>query len=468
MKLQVLLQNIRQGTRCAMFRKVDLEQVDTSVEQLVFLILLEVTLTFIASYITAFPQPTFYSFGVVVEGFAITLSLFGAVLAVWILGRPSRLSLLCTLLFATSPVMILAGYSVRAFYVYSDEALSTIVASSFPIVTILYIAWVVAIQLRIIALAQGNYSWRVVAGTLAFLFVVLPPLTYFDDQNNMWYSNADDANENDKWAAYREIDVESLFYAQRPLLEKSLAALKPGIPGKTDIYYLGFAGYAQEQVFRNEVQFAQELFDHRFGTSNRSLSLVNHLETREYLPLATASNLRLALRQLGHLMNVDEDILVLYLSSHGSEAHELAADFWPLPLNDLTPEMLKDYLDEAGIKWRVIMVSSCFSGGFVPPLENDNTLVATASAPNRSSFGCDDKRDFTYFGEALLRDQLPYQFSLVSSIETAIKSIKQRELVEERDPSNPQLSVGNDIALKLERLERSLSLASCKPDSMEC
>ena len=468
MKLHALLQNIRQGTRCAMFRKVHMERLNTSVEQLVFLILLEVTLTFIASYITAFPQPTFYSFGVVVEGFAITLSLFGAVLAVWIIGQPNRLSLLCTLLFATSPVMILVGYSVSAFYVYSDDALSTLVVNSFSIVTILYIIWVVAVQLRILALTQGKYSWRVIAGTLAILIVVLLPLMYFDDQNDMWYSNAEDASENDKWAAYREIDVESLFYSQRPLLEKSLSVLKPGEKGKTDIYYLGFAGYAQEKVFRNEVQFGQQLFDHRFGTTNRSLSLINHLETREHIPLATASNLRLALKQLGHLMNVDEDILVLYLSSHGSETHELAADFWPLPLNDLTPDMLKNYLDEAGIKWRVIMVSSCFSGGFVSPLENDNTLVATAAAPNRSSFGCDDKRDFTYFGEALLRDQLPYRFSLVSSIETAIKSINERELLEKRDPSNPQLFVGNDISLKLEQLERSLSLASCEPNTMEC
>lgn len=468
MKLHVLLQNIHQGTRCAMFRKVHLERLNTSVEQLVLLILLEITLTFIASYITAFPQPTFFSFGIAVEGFAITLALFSAVLAAWIIGRPDRLSLLCTLLFATSPVMILASYSMHAFYVYSDDALSTFVAGSFSTTAILYIIWVVAVQLRILALTQGSYSWRVIAGTLAVILVVMPPLVYFNDQNTMWYSNAEDESENDEWAAYREIDVESLFYAQRPLLEKSLGALKPGNQGHTEIYYLGFAGYAQEKVFRHEVQFGQQLFDHRFRTSDRSLSLVNHLETREQLPLATASNLRLALKQLGQLMNVDEDILVLYLSSHGSETHELATDFWPLPLNDLTPGMLKNYLDEAGIKWRVIMVSSCFSGGFVAPLENDNTLVATASAPNRTSFGCNDKRDFTYFGEALLRDQLPYRFSLVSSIEAAIKSIDEREILEERDPSSPQLSVGIDIALKLEQLERSLSLASCEQNTMEC
>ena len=468
MKLHALLQNIHQGTRCALFRKVHLGQLNTSVEQLVYLILLEVALTFIAGYITAFPEPTFYSFGIVVEGFAIALGLFGAVLAIWIIGRPDRLPLLCTMLFATSPVMILAGYSIHAFYIYSDDELSTFVAGSFSTAAILFFIWGIAVQLRILALTQGRYSWRVAAGTLAVLLVVLPPLAYFDDQKTMWYSNAEDESENDEWAAYREIDVESLFYAQRPLLEKSLGALKPGKQGQTDIYYLGFAGYALENVFRHEVEFGQEVFDHRFGTSNRSLSLVNHLETREQLPLATASNLRLALKQLGHLMDVDEDILVLYLSSHGSETHELAADFWPLPLNDLTPDMLKNYLDEAGIKWRVVMVSSCFSGGFVAPLENDNTLIATAAAPNRTSFGCNNKREFTYFGEALLRDQLPYRYSLVSSIEAAIKSIDEREILEERDPSNPQLSVGSDIAQKLEQLERSLSLASCESNTMEC
>ena len=60
-------------------------------------------------------------------------------------------------------------------------------------------------------------------------------------------------------------------------------------------------------------------------------------------------------------------------------------------------------LDESHIRWRVIIVSACYSGIFIPVLKNDSTLIMTAADSRHSSFGCDDTRDLTYFGEALLQ-----------------------------------------------------------------
>src|SRR5438046_10765883 len=85
-------------------------------------------------------------------------------------------------------------------------------------------------------------------------------------------------------------------------------------------------------------------------------------------------------------MNADEDTLFLFLSAHGYRDHRLSAVQPPLELAPLTPTALARMLQDAGIKWRVIVVSACYSGGFIEPLRDDNPIVITASSAERSSF----------------------------------------------------------------------------------
>ena len=73
---------------------------------------------------------------------------------------------------------------------------------------------------------------------------------------------------------------------------------------------------------------------------------------------------------------------------------------------ELTPQQVASALDSEGIKNRVVIVSACFSGIFVPPLQNDNTIVMTASDDKSTSFGCAPERDWTYFGDALFQQSL--------------------------------------------------------------
>jgi len=152
--------------------------------------------------------------------------------------------------------------------------------------------------------------------------------------------------------------------------------------------------------------------------------------------------------------------LFVYLTSHGSEKHGLSAQFWPLSLNDIPAEKLKSYLDEAGIKWRVLLVSACYSGNFIDVLKDDYTLVMTASAADRQSFGCSNARDFTYFGEAVFRDALSRERAFIPAFQSAIAAINQREANEKLSPSSPQLSIGSRIGAKLAAIERGLSTAS--------
>jgi hypothetical protein len=245
---------------------------------------------------------------------------------------------------------------------------------------------------------------------------------------------------------------------QPQLLKTALASLKPGRPGVTDLYFVGFGADSLQDVFRKEVQTIRALFDERFDTLGRSVALVNNARTLDQLPVATMNNLGAVLRRIGRLMNVDEDILFLYLTGHGANAKGLSVRLWPLEPCELDAAGLRTLLDEAHIKWRVIVISACYSGSFIAPLRGDTTLVATAAAADRTSFGCECGNDFTYFGRAYFHEALRETRSFLAAFDRARAAVLRREEAERRLPSCPQLSVGGAIRAKLKQLERRLAL----------
>jgi hypothetical protein len=251
------------------------------------------------------------------------------------------------------------------------------------------------------------------------------------------------------------------MYRQPEILAKALSQLQQQRPKTTDIFFVGFASYATQNVFSKEVGYIKQLLDQRFDTKGHSINLVNHLKTLDDTPLATATNLAATLKRIGKIMNTEEDVLLLYLTSHGSETHELSVSFWPLALNDITPEKLNAMLDEAGIKWRMIVISACYSGGFVKALQGPKTLVATAAAADKTSFGCGAKSEFTYFGEAVFKEQLNRQTSFITALQQANVSIGQREVREKLEASMPQLSIGSAIEPKLKQLDNDMHQYQC-------
>jgi hypothetical protein len=144
-------------------------------------------------------------------------------------------------------------------------------------------------------------------------------------------------------------------------------------------------------------------------------------------------------------MNADEDVLVLFVTAHGSPEQRLSAWQPPLELAPLTPTALARMLQDAGIKWRVVVVSACYSGGFVEPLRDDNSIVITAAAADRSSFGCEGGRDFTYFGQAYFRDALAKTASFTEAFEIARELVTRQEATEGLPASLPQIAAGRAI-----------------------
>ena len=247
--------------------------------------------------------------------------------------------------------------------------------------------------------------------------------------------------------------------AADPLAQKSQvdAALErflvePAPPAR--VFFLGFAGYGAERVFAEEVKLAAERVAEKFGSAQRTLLLVNDRRNHTDYPLANHENLRYALREIGRRMNPELDVLFLLLSSHGASNGMVEVSTPGSEALGLSPGTVARYLEAAGIRNRVIVVSACYSGAFVEPLTNDDSIVITAAAKDRTSFGCSDDRHLTYFGEAFFRDALPKAGTLREAFDETSRWIAEREEKEKLEPSRPQAHFGQRLERRMAEIER--------------
>jgi len=264
-------------------------------------------------------------------------------------------------------------------------------------------------------------------------------------------------------ASLSEDAVRALIAAQSERVAAAVERMRPQEAGEADVFYVGFAGYGAQAVFRKEADFGRRAFEQRYAAHDRSLLLVNDEDDAETYPIASRTNLRHALRFIGARMDPAEDVLVLFLTSHGSAKEGLEVSNGSLPLAQLHPRDVREALDGAGIRWRVVIASACYAGVFIPPLRDDSTLVLTAADDAHSSFGCEDERELTWFGEALLRDALPEAESLEAAFGAARGIIEERERNEGVEASRPQIHVGPAIRAKLAELEAAHADARRSP-----
>ncbi|AND68228.1 hypothetical protein ATSB10_07740 [Dyella thiooxydans] len=244
---------------------------------------------------------------------------------------------------------------------------------------------------------------------------------------------------------------EQVMYAQPRLMQQALDGLAPRVPGVPNLYLVSFAGDGSEDVFRNEAEYAATLFRHRYGARAHTLVLENNPATLDSRPLASWSNLEAALTGVSKVMDPQQDILMLYLTSHGDPEHTLLVDMDPLPLDQIGAPDLAGILAEHPFKWKVVVVNACYSGGFVPPLQSDGTLVITAARSDRSSFGCGNDSAATYFGRAWLVDALNRTADPIAAFRQAQAEVARWERQDQLTPSDPQISIGKGISDQLAR-----------------
>lgn len=239
------------------------------------------------------------------------------------------------------------------------------------------------------------------------------------------------------------------MYDQPRLMRQAIGHLAAQDPHKVDLYLIAFAGDGSEGVFRNETDYAARLFGQRFGARGHTLVLENNPATLQHAPLANWTNLETALAAVHRIMNPGQDILVLYLTSHGSPDHTLLVDMDPIPLDQIGATDLARILAEHPFRWKVVIVNACYSGGFIPPLKGDGTLVMTAASSHRSSFGCGSESKITYFGDAYLAHALNHTDDLIAAFAQARATIAAWEKRDHLTPSQPQIDIGKGIADKL-------------------
>jgi hypothetical protein len=236
---------------------------------------------------------------------------------------------------------------------------------------------------------------------------------------------------------------------QNALLQSALSRLAPQRAGVTDFYTIGVAGWADQDVFLKELNGALASLTKILPIGGRVVRLVNRRDTMRTTPLATRDNLAEAVRAVAEKMDRDEDVLILFMTSHGNRGG-FALQLPGAPPVELPPREVAQMLASAGIKNRLVIVSACYSGTFVPPLANDDTIIMTAADANNPSFGCAPGRNWTYFGDALFNRNLRPGVGLSRAFNNARTTISEWELMQSLSPSNPQAHFGPALLGKLD------------------
>ncbi|HBG07944.1 MAG: peptidase [Geobacteraceae bacterium GWC2_58_44] len=447
--LRQLLRNLRSGVRISLALRTDADRLCATPGALALLAVADFVLNLSVSFLLvggggSFSYPAVPSFF-----FHLPLLLCFGLLAGCVLSRPSLVTVIPVALVALSiPIELAHALIERMAQLRQLEWLADYLVA--PNYYRFFWWWIVAAFIFLLRLKPGASARQRITVLLLFLVLVLPPLWFFP-RADLWVSAAESGESGELHL------TEEVLAAQARLLDGRLAGLLPGKKGVSDLYFVGFAGDATQDVFLKELRAAEGLFNKRFGTFERSVVLANNPKSGTTVPFASAGNLERAISGVGKVMNRDEDVLFLYLTSHGSREHELAVSNPPLELNDVTPEKLRRMLKNSGVTWKVLVVSACYAGGFIDPLKDDHSLIITAADESHESFGCGYGEEFTWFGQAYLDEALRSTFSFTEAFETARETIRQWEEEQGETPSNPQIWMGKAMGEKLAVLEKQLA-----------
>lgn len=442
------LRNLGAGLRLATFRRVSLLDFRIDYAQLLLLFALSAGIDVAGDWFRAVPPRTFSWLGAGAELYAAGLLLLtSALIAIGNRQRPAALAI---------PVLALASLPVVQALHYIPYLMRG--GGEFPEGVLLaeyaIVLWIVVILVRSVATSFSPlppFGWlRAIGGGLLLAAPIWVGDALFPSEP-WWRGHQDES------AAMPSSEMnagsEVVLAAQSFLLDHVLDNLQDERPGRTDLYFVAFAPYARDDTFREQAEAAQKVMDARWDTDGRSLVLVNNPQTLATAPFATVSNLRETLNEIGDAMDTEDDVLMLFLTSTTAANGKLAALQPPLTLVELGPAGLKQLLEDAGIKWRIIVVSACDSGRFVEALQDENTLVITDTSANGAAFGCGNRAPAGLFADAFFGDGLGKSNSFETAFATAKAKLAEREQSARYVPAAaPQFVMGPAMADKIKTL----------------
>jgi Peptidase C13 family len=317
----------------------------------------------------------------------------------------------------------------------------------------LVIYLIVYLELGLRALA-GRRQSRAATAVIAIAILFVSSNSALFESPTLWSEPEPDTTDYETQAE----KAEDLLISQGPRIEAEVARVRAAPADRTGVYFVGFAGVGRQKVFADEIKLAAQRISDRYDSAARTVLLLNDRRDLDSHPLATVEGLKLALKDIAGKMDIEKDVLFLSLSSHGSDDPYLSVSNTAVSLRDLSGSDLAEALHESAIKWKVIVISACHAGAFIDALHDDNTLILTAAAADRTSFGCSDDRELTYFGEAFYRDALPHSATLLDAFAKAKADIASREAREHVRASNPEEFIGPAMQKKLADID---STARC-------
>jgi hypothetical protein len=120
-------------------------------------------------------------------------------------------------------------------------------------------------------------------------------------------------------------------------------------------------------------------------------------------------------------------------------------------------------LEKSSIRYKVIVISACYSGGFVDALKDDTTMVITAAREDRASFGCGTKSEITDFGRAFFVEGMNHNDSFTAAFEEAARLIDAWETRDDKEHSYPQLATTPQIEARLRQWRAGIHLGRPVP-----
>ena len=245
-------------------------------------------------------------------------------------------------------------------------------------------------------------------------------------------------------------------------LDTALRRLAPQRPGTVDAYVIAIA-LDSDPVFGREARAAGNVLQRRYDAAGRTITLAGSGgDADSPSPSGSPASLVRAMARIAELMDESEDVLVLYSTSHGTPLG-LTWREGDRDMASITPKQMREWLDRHGIRNRLLILSACFSGIFVPGLQTSNSVIVTAAARDRISFGCFADNDWTFFGDAMINHALRKPQSLGAAYAEATALVSEWERRFEVTPSQPQIFLGAASAHWLAPLERRMPRSATEP-----
>jgi Peptidase C13 family len=258
----------------------------------------------------------------------------------------------------------------------------------------------------------------------------------------------------------------------------ALSKLAPQRPGIVDTYVLS-ASFWNDPVFEREASEAAGILARRYDASDRTiiLSAGKGQNAPRIYPSSGPNNFNAALGRIGKIIDPKEDLVVVFVTSHGGQDGAVAIQETGRMGGAMRATHLRTSLMQAGINTKLVIVSACFSGHFILPFSNPDTVVLTAAAADKTSFGCEPSRDWTFFGDALFNHTLRSGKPLLEAYDGALTLITkwendlhaewaaltptQRSRQPEILPSNPQRNAGEAALVVVTKAESYGNAIAC-------